>query len=155
MKTKTKSKKKSKFPKTTKPLSESKFVKPQFTTVYIGNLYFQRTDDDIKELFKQFGRVRSAKIVMDPETHQSKGIAFVKMYNKEEAMDAIKHLDGAIRDRRTLKVSIANDRFEMIDKDREDKKNTVKKIPVKIYEKKPKVVKGKGLDVLFDYLKSK
>lgn len=129
---------------------------PKFTTVYIGNLKYERTDRDIKQLFSEFGKVNKVSIVLDPDTEMSKGIAFVQMPNEKEALEAIKELNGYRFDGRTLKVSIANDRFANIPKDRTFTKE--KEVRVKA-EKKAKPVaapkaKKQGLDVLFNYLSS-
>lgn len=74
--------------------------------MYVSNLGFQVTDEDLKNLFNKFGEVTSAKVIMDRETGRSRGFAFVEMADKagEEAM---KELDGKQIDGRAISVSKA------------------------------------------------
>jgi RNA recognition motif-containing protein len=121
------------------------------TTVYVGNLNYEISNRDLKKLFSEFGVVKSAKIVLDPETEKSKGIAFIQMFQHADAMKAIKELDGAVYENRTLKVSIANDRFAKV----QDTKVLSKKPEVAFKKEMPKKSKAKkGLETLFQYLKS-
>lgn len=147
--------------KETKSISKFTKTPPKpVTTVYIGNLKYDRDERDIKELFSEFGSVKSVDIVLDPETEKSKGIAFVKMFDNKEAQTAIKALNGAIFDGRTLKVSIANDRFAVptLAKDPEAvaiKVKSTEKKPAKPYSAKTLPPKKQGLDVLFTYLNTR
>ena len=59
--------------------------------IYVANISFRASEDDLKGLFQQFGEVVSAKIVTDRNTGRSRGFGFVDMPNKEEAMDAIEN----------------------------------------------------------------
>ena len=77
------------------------------TTIYIGNMDFEKTELEIKDLFEAYGFVNYVKIIKDPETHNSKGIAFVQMNNSKHAKLAIKTLNASELDGRTLKVSEA------------------------------------------------
>jgi RNA recognition motif-containing protein len=146
---------------TTIPSKFSKIAPKPVTTVYIGNLDYDRTEKDIKVLFSHYGKVKSAKIVLDTETERSKGIAFVQMFDESEAKEAIKGLNGLRFDNRTLKVSIANDRYAEIDAKRAQAKlKELGTTPVvaKVKEdrpKKPMIKKKQGLDVLFNYLETK
>lgn len=79
------------------------------TTIYVGNLSYEKTEIDIKELFESYGKVTYVKIVKDSETHDSKGIAFIQMPHKKEAKLALAKLNGATIDDRVLKVSEAID----------------------------------------------
>ena len=81
-------------------------------TIYIGNMSYKRNENSILKLFKEFGYVQSVSVVTDSKTKKSKGIAFVKMKKADEALLAIKTLDGKVVDGRTLKVSEANARFD-------------------------------------------
>ncbi len=78
--------------------------------IYVGNLSFRATDDDIRELFAEFGEVVSAKIIMDRESGRSRGFAFVEMADKDAGLDAIEALDGAEHQGRNLKVNEAKPR---------------------------------------------
>jgi len=75
--------------------------------LYVGNLSFGTTEQDLEELFSQSGQVESASIVTDRDTGRSRGFAFVEMATKEAADAAIQALDGRELDGRTLKVNEA------------------------------------------------
>src|SRR5437879_74922 len=64
------------------------------TKLYVGNLAFQTTSEELQELFAQAGTVESASVVEDRETGRSRGFAFVEMSNKEEATSAIDQFNG-------------------------------------------------------------
>jgi RNA recognition motif-containing protein len=76
--------------------------------IYVGNLPFQTTSDDLVEAFGQFGTVTRAQVVSDRETGRSRGFGFVEM--SEGADQAIASLDGAQFQGRTLKVNEAKPR---------------------------------------------
>lgn len=63
--------------------------------IFVANLNFRLTDDDLREVFTQFGEVSSAKVIMDRESGRSKGFGFVEMPNETEGNDAISQLAGA------------------------------------------------------------
>ena len=73
--------------------------------IYVGNLPYAATDDDLAELFEAFGAVESSKVIIDRESGQSKGFGFVKMSDKEEGDAAISQLDGSNFMGRRLKVN--------------------------------------------------
>lgn len=75
--------------------------------IYVGNLNYKFSDDDLKELFEEFGSVDSANVIKDRDTGRSKGFGFVEMENDEEAEAAIEELDGAEVDGRAIKVNKA------------------------------------------------
>ena len=77
------------------------------TTIYVGNLSYQRNEKDIMYLFNKYGYVSFVRITRDKKTHKPKGIAFVQMSDKEGARKAIEALNGKQVDGRTLKVSEA------------------------------------------------
>jgi RNA recognition motif-containing protein len=78
--------------------------------LYVGNLSFQTTQQDLEELFGQSGQVESVSIVTDRDTGQSRGFAFVEMSGNKEAQAAIQALDGKEVDGRSLKVNEARPR---------------------------------------------
>lgn len=80
------------------------------TKLYVGNLAFQTTSQELRELFGQFGTVESASIVEDRDTGRSRGFAFVEMSTNEEATAAIRQLDGQEVGGRSLKVNEAKPR---------------------------------------------
>lgn len=75
--------------------------------IYVGNLGFTISNKTLTIMFAKYGRVRSAKIVTNHETNQSKGFAFVEMSSGYEAEVAIMRLNGTNMDGRTIKVSAA------------------------------------------------
>ena len=80
------------------------------TKLYVGNLSFNTTNQDLNDLFGQIGTVESAQVVEDRDTGRSRGFGFVEMASKEEADNAISQLDGKEVDGRTLKVNEAKPR---------------------------------------------
>ena len=78
--------------------------------IYVGNLSFDATDEDLREAFEQHGRVESAKIVMDSYSGRSRGFGFVEMPDASEARSAISGLDGQDFMERALRVDEARPR---------------------------------------------
>ena len=78
--------------------------------LYVGNLAFQTTSQDLQELFAQAGTVESASVVEDRMTGRSRGFAFVEMATKEEAASAIEQFNGKEVGGRALKVNEAKPR---------------------------------------------
>ncbi|RPI70640.1 MAG: RNA-binding protein [Desulfobacteraceae bacterium] len=76
--------------------------------IYIGNLSFSTTGDDLKNMFAEFGEVQEAKVVSDLHTKRSKGFGFVEMPSNSEADQAIKSLNGKFVDGRNIKVNPAD-----------------------------------------------
>jgi RNA recognition motif-containing protein len=76
--------------------------------LYVGNLSFQTTEDNLREAFSQFGVVNTASMVMDRETGRSRGFAFVEM--ADGADEAIRAMNGQQLDGRTLTVNEAKPR---------------------------------------------
>jgi len=78
--------------------------------LYVGNLSYDTTDSDLRELFEEFGAVSSAQVIMDRDSGRSKGFGFVEMGNDQEAQAAIKNLDGREVSGRALTVNEARPR---------------------------------------------
>src|SRR5678809_286626 len=78
--------------------------------LYVGNLAFQTTTQDLEQLFAQAGSVQSAQIIEDRDTGRSKGFAFVEMSTDEEAASAIEQFNGKEVAGRMLKVNEARPR---------------------------------------------
>jgi RNA recognition motif-containing protein len=78
--------------------------------LFVGNLSFQITDKELRELFDAHGEVVSAKVVKDRETNRSKGFGFVEMMTEEAAQAAITALNGQFHDGRSLNVNEAKPR---------------------------------------------
>lgn len=80
------------------------------TSIYVGNLSYQLTEDELKEVFVRFGGVESVKIITDRFSGDSKGFGFVEMPSETEAEHAIKELDGSPLKGRNLRVNVARPR---------------------------------------------
>jgi RNA recognition motif-containing protein len=80
--------------------------------IYISNLSYQITDEDLKDLFAEYGEVSSAKVITDKFTGDSRGFGFVEMTNDEEAKKAISELDKSKWDGRNINVSEARPKEE-------------------------------------------
>jgi RNA recognition motif-containing protein len=78
--------------------------------LYVGNLAFQTTSQDLQQLFAQAGTVESAQVIEDRDTGQSKGFAFVEMATDEEGAAAIEQFNGREVAGRMLKVNEARPR---------------------------------------------
>lgn len=77
--------------------------------LHIGNLPFQFTDQDLRQLLVAFDHIKSATVVTDKISGRSKGFGFVEFTNKSEALAAIAYLNGRTREGRTMQVSIAQE----------------------------------------------
>lgn len=75
--------------------------------LFIGNLSFNMTDDQLTQIFSAYGKVVSANIVFDKFSHRSKGFAFVEFETEEEAQAAMAALDGTEQDGRNIAVKEA------------------------------------------------
>ncbi len=82
------------------------------TKVYVGNLSYDTTEDDLRTLFAQAGTVNAVDLIKDRDTGSSKGFAFVTMNSQEEANQAIQQFNGQSLGNRELRVSIARPREE-------------------------------------------
>ncbi len=82
------------------------------TKLYVGNLSFGVTSDDLQEHFAQAGTVESAKVVEDRDTGRSRGFGFVEMSSSDEAQAAIEQFNGQDLDGRSLVVNEARPREE-------------------------------------------
>jgi RNA recognition motif-containing protein len=80
------------------------------TKLYVGNLSFNTSNQDLIDLFSASGTVSSANVIEDRETGRSRGFGFVEMSSAEEAQEAISALNGKEVDGRTLKVNEAKPR---------------------------------------------
>ena len=77
--------------------------------MYVGNLAFQSTEDDIRNLFSEFGDVESVNLITDRETGRSRGFAFVEMPD-DQANAAMQSLNGSDFEGRSLKINEARPR---------------------------------------------
>jgi RNA recognition motif-containing protein len=78
--------------------------------IYIGNLAYNVTEDELRETFSTYGDVTSANLIKDKFSGQSKGFGFVEMANNAEADTAIKTLNGTVLKERNITVNQAKPR---------------------------------------------
>ncbi len=78
--------------------------------IFVGNIAFTATADDLRELFERFGMVDRTTVITDRETGRSRGFGFVEMPNADEAQTAIEELHGTEMQGRTLTVNQARPR---------------------------------------------
>ena len=86
--------------------------------MYVSNLSFHTVDEDLKNLFGQYGAVSSAKVITDRETGRSRGFGFVEMGSDDEAREAIKGLDNKEVEGRAMSVSVAKEKTARTDNKR-------------------------------------
>jgi len=79
--------------------------------LYIGNLSFSTTEDELRAVFQRHGSVDSVAVITDRETGRPRGFAFVEMTERSCAQDAIRALDGTSLGGRSIKVNEARDRL--------------------------------------------
>lgn len=77
------------------------------TKIYVGNLSFNVSNQDLSDKFSAFGSVESAKVITDRDTNRSKGFGFVEMSSAQEAASAINNLNGTEFEGRQLTVNEA------------------------------------------------
>lgn len=80
--------------------------------LYVGNLSYNTTEDQLRQLFAQAGTVKQASLILDRETHRSRGFGFVEMANQTEAEKAIQMFNNYELDGRRLTVNVARPREE-------------------------------------------
>lgn len=80
--------------------------------IYVGNLSYRVKEDELKEIFSEYGEVTSVKIITDKYSGRSKGFAFIEMGNDDEAKNAIKELNGSEIDNREVVVDEARPKRE-------------------------------------------
>ena len=80
--------------------------------IYVGNLSYNMTEEELQQVFEEFGSVNNVNIIKDRETGNSKGFGFVEMENQGEAENAINDLNGAEVKGRNIKVNESLPRTE-------------------------------------------
>ncbi|MCA2657113.1 MAG: RNA-binding protein [Microcystis sp. M049S2] len=81
-------------------------------SIFVGNLSYDISQDDLVEVFKEYGNVQRVHIPVDKETGRKRGFAFVEMESKAQETTAIEALDGAEWMGRSIKVNEAREREE-------------------------------------------
>jgi RNA recognition motif-containing protein len=80
--------------------------------IYISNLSFKVTDEDLRQVFEEYGEVSSAKVIMDRDTGRSRGFGFVEMPDQDASLKAIEELNQAEYDGKVISVNEARPREE-------------------------------------------
>ena len=80
--------------------------------IYVGNLSFEVTEEDLRQAFNPFGQISSVRVITDRDTGRSKGFGFIEMPDNAEAQSAISGLNGKELKGRTIKVNEARPRSE-------------------------------------------
>ncbi len=80
--------------------------------IYVGNLNYNLTEDELREIFEEFGEVSSVKIITDKYSGRSKGFGFVEMPKDSEGKDAIDDLNDKDMNGRNIKVNEARERTD-------------------------------------------
>ena len=80
--------------------------------LYVGNLSYETTEQNLRELFMQAGGVSSVALIKEPGTNRSKGFAFIEMSSQSEAQKAISMFNGYSLNERQLTVNVARPREE-------------------------------------------
>jgi len=80
------------------------------TNIYVGNLPFDTTNDQLEDLFGEHGTVSRAQVISDRETGRSRGFGFVEMEDEDAAQTAIEAINGSDVGGRDLKVNVARPR---------------------------------------------
>jgi len=78
--------------------------------IYVGNLPFSATEDEVRNLFESHGEIVSVNVIMDRETGRARGFGFVEMAEAGDADNAIRTLDGTDMGGRSLRVNEAQDK---------------------------------------------
>jgi RNA recognition motif-containing protein len=78
--------------------------------IYVGNLSYQTSEDDLRQAFESFGQVSSVNIIKDKYTGKSRGFGFVEMANDDEAKEAMSNLNGTELNGRNLNINEARPR---------------------------------------------
>lgn len=86
--------------------------------MYVSNLGFHTSEEDLRKLFEQFGQVSSAKVITDRETGNSRGFGFVEMDSNTEADAAMSKLNGKEIEGRMISVTVAREKAARTDNKR-------------------------------------
>ena len=90
--------------------------------IYVGNMPYSVTSEDLSDMFKEYGGVEEATVIMDRETGRAKGFGFVDMPNNSDADRAIKALNGTQLEGRALTVNQARPRESRPREDRSSRR---------------------------------
>jgi len=93
--------------------------------IYIGNMSFDTTEDQIRQAFTAFGEVTTINIITDKHDNRPKGFAFIEMAEKDSAVAAISGLNGTEMNGRTLNVNEAKQKTESGNRDGNNKSRKI------------------------------
>jgi RNA recognition motif-containing protein len=96
--------------------------------MYVSNLSFQTTEESLNKMFSKFGTVSSVRIILDRETQQSRGFAFVEMPSETEGKEALSSLNNKEVEGRPINVSIAREKSDRGSADSYPRRNTNRRI---------------------------
>jgi RNA recognition motif-containing protein len=99
------------------------------TNIYVGNLPYDATEEDLRQRFGKFGNVSSIRVISDQATGQAKGFAFVSMPRLEDAEEAIANLNGQDMSGRRIAVNEARDRPDRPARPRGDYEDGPREVP--------------------------
>lgn len=142
-------------------MGEVLFLLPMNTdqnTVYISNLSYQSDRNGLKSMFAPFGVIKNIKIVVEPTTNQSRGMAFVEMGNPAQAKAAIEGLDGKVFSGRTVKARPAIPQRKVAARATTSKKNENKDLEfatVQMAKKARNEAKRKSNPLVMKYVPAK
>lgn len=92
--------------------------------IYVGNLSYQATEEDLQKLFSQYGEVESTKIITDRFSGRSRGFGFVNMNNNNEGQLSIEKLNSTLLYNMSISVNEARPREERSDRDNYSRSNS-------------------------------
>jgi RNA recognition motif-containing protein len=99
--------------------TKSKLKSEDLMNIYVGNLPWELQEEELRKSFEEFGQVASATIIKDKFTNKPRGFGFVEMPEKEEALAAIKALNGKDLKGRPMKVNEAKPKTEGSNRERD------------------------------------
>ena len=100
------------LPRRTRPHSNSSIRGDRLKNIFVGNLDFNTSEDDLRQLFQAYGQVDRVSIMTDRDTGRSRGFGFVEMSSSEEGEKAIASINGTQLGGRTLNVNEARPKAE-------------------------------------------
>ena len=78
--------------------------------IFVGNISWNVREQDLFEAFSKFGKLEEVKVIVDPQTHRSKGFGFVSFEENNDALTAIAEMNGAMLNGRPLRIGEANEK---------------------------------------------
>jgi RNA recognition motif-containing protein len=97
-------------------VEEELSIKIKTMNIYVGNLSYEVNENDLTEVFEEYGTVSSSRVITDKYSGRSKGFGFVTMENADEARLAISELNGSVYEQRDMVVSEAKPKKESYEK---------------------------------------